>query len=59
MHLHMFMAKEYMGVAHQLPNVVEYLKECSVAEEYKEEKAQLIGYAEELFTQAKILMREH
>jgi hypothetical protein len=32
MHLHMFMAKEYTGVARQLPNVVEYLKQYSITE---------------------------
>jgi hypothetical protein len=48
MHLHMFMAKEYIGVARQLPTVVEYLRQCSVAEELQREKEQLIGYAEEL-----------
>jgi hypothetical protein len=38
MHLHMFMAKEYIGVARWLPSVVAYLKQCSVAEEYQQEK---------------------
>jgi hypothetical protein len=39
MHLHMFMAEEYIGVARQLPNIVAYLREYSVAEEYQREKA--------------------
>jgi hypothetical protein len=38
MHLHMFMAEEYIGVARQLPNVVGYLKEYSVAEVKQKEK---------------------
>jgi hypothetical protein len=38
MHLHIFMAKEYIGVARQLSNVVAYLRQCSVAEEHQKEK---------------------
>jgi hypothetical protein len=58
-HLHMFMAEEYIGVARQLPSVVAYLKECSVAEKHQTEKTQLMGYAEQLSTKVKELLREH
>jgi hypothetical protein len=33
-HLHMFMAKDYIGVARQFPSVVMYLKQYRVAEKY-------------------------
>jgi hypothetical protein len=52
----MFIAKEYIGVARQLPTVVEYLREYSIAEEYQTEKAQLIRYADELLKRAKNLV---
>jgi hypothetical protein len=58
MHLHMFMAEEYIGVARQLPSVIAYLKECSVAEKHQTEKTQLIGYAEQLLMKVKRLLTE-
>jgi hypothetical protein len=34
MYLHMFMAKEYIGIVRQLPTVLEYLKWYSVVDKY-------------------------
>jgi hypothetical protein len=36
-----------------------YLREYSVAEEYQNEKVQLIEYAKELFTKANIPLRKY
>jgi hypothetical protein len=52
MHLHMFLAKDYIGVARLLPSAVVYLKSCSVTLVHKRENEQLIDYAEGLFDKA-------
>jgi hypothetical protein len=58
MYLHMFMAEVYIGVVRQLPSVVGYLRQCSVAGTYQRQKEQLIEYAEELLAKAVSLLEE-
>jgi hypothetical protein len=59
MHLHMFMAEEYIGVARQFPRVITHLKQYSVVEEYQRDKEQLIRYTEELEVRVMSLRIEH
>jgi hypothetical protein len=56
MHLHMFMAEEYIGVARQLPIAIAYLKHCLVVEEHQIEKEQLVNYSSKLLTRVKKLL---
>jgi hypothetical protein len=59
MHLHMLMAEEYRDLARQLPIVVAYMKQCSVANGYQREKEELIAYAEEILIRVKILLKDY
>jgi hypothetical protein len=59
MYLHMFMAKDYRGVANQLPKIIIYLEQYSVADKHLTEKMQLIEYAEELSRIAFCMFEEY
>jgi hypothetical protein len=55
----MFMAKDYRGVANQLPKIIIYLEQYSVADKHLTEKMQLIEYAEELSRIAFCMFEEY